>query len=105
MKKTTISFTLNGDAVSADVPMSWTLLRTLREIFELTGAKEGCGVGECGACTVIVDSHAVNACIYPILEIEGRQVKTIEGLADREGNLDPLYTRSVVSSSQEVSIT
>ncbi len=72
--------------------MTWTLLRTLREVFELTGAKEGCGVGECGACTVIVDGDAVNACIYPIFEIEGRQVTTIEGLADKEGNLDPLQT-------------
>jgi len=92
MKKASISFTLNGDGVSAEVPMTWTLLRTLREVFELTGAKEGCGVGECGACTVIVDGDAVNACIYPIFEIEGRQVTTIEGLADKEGNLDPLQT-------------
>jgi aerobic-type carbon monoxide dehydrogenase small subunit (CoxS/CutS family) len=92
MKKIFISFELNGDKVSADVPETWTLLKTLREAFELTGAKEGCGVGECGACTVIVDGQAVNACIYPVPEIEGRQVTTIEGLADKEGNLDPLQT-------------
>ena len=92
MKKVSISFTLNGDDVSAEVPITWTLLQSLREVFELTGAKEGCGVGECGACTVIVDGQTVNACIYPVAEIDGRQVTTIEGLADKEGNLDPLQT-------------
>ena len=92
MMKTSITFTLNGDEVLAEVLPAWTLLRTLREEFELTGAKEGCGVGECGACTVIVDGQAVNACLYPVLEIEGRQVTTIEGLADKEGTLDPLQT-------------
>lgn len=92
MKKVSISFTLNGDEVSAEVPITWTLLKTLREAFELTGAKEGCGVGECGACTVIVDGQTVNACIYPVPEIEGRHVSTIEGLADKEGHLDPLQT-------------
>jgi carbon-monoxide dehydrogenase small subunit len=92
MKKTSISFTLNGDDVSAEVPVTWSLLKTLREVFELTGAKEGCGVGECGACTVIVDGQTVNACIYPVPEIDGRCVDTIEGLADKAGNLDPLQT-------------
>jgi len=92
MKKVSISFTLNGDQVAAEVPITWTLLQTLREAFELTGAKEGCGVGECGACTVIVDNETVNACIYPAPEIDGRHVTTIEGLQDREGNLDPLQT-------------
>ena len=92
MKKISISFTLNGDVVSAEVPITWTLLQTLREKFELTGAKEGCGVGECGACTVIVDGQTVNACICPVPEIDGRQVATIEGLADKEGNLDALQT-------------
>jgi len=90
MKKISIAFTLNGDAVSAEVPITWTLLQTLREVFELTGAKEGCGVGECGACTVIVDNETVNACIYPAPEIDGRNVTTIEGLQDSQGNLDPL---------------
>ena len=82
MKKVSISFTLNGDEVSIEVPITWTLLQSLREVFELTGAKEGCGVGECGACTVIVDGQTVNACIYPVAEIDGRQVTTIEGLSE-----------------------
>jgi len=90
MKKVSISFTLNGDKVTAEVPPSWTLLNTLREYFELTGPKEGCGAGECGACTVIVDGKAVNSCIYPIPEIEGKSVTTIEGIAGKEGTLHPL---------------
>lgn len=90
MKKLAVSFTLNGDPVTAEVPATWTLLRTLREYFELTGAKEGCGVGECGACTVIVDGDAINSCLYPIFEIEGKSVTTIEGLASQDGSLDPL---------------
>ena len=90
MKKVSISFTLNGDTVTAEVPPSWTLLQTLREYFELTGAKEGCGAGECGACTVIIDGEAVNSCIYPIPEVEGKSVTTIEGIAGKDGTLHPL---------------
>ena len=90
MKKVSVSFTLNGDSVTAEVPVTWTLLKTLREYFELTGAKEGCGVGECGACTVIMDGEAINSCLCPIPEVEGRSVNTIEGLADEDGTLHPL---------------
>lgn len=90
MKKGSISFTLNGDPVIAEVSLTWSLLKTLREHFELTGAKQGCGVGECGACTVIVDGDAVSACLYPILEIEGKSVTTIEGIAGADGTLHPL---------------
>ena len=90
MKKVSISFTLNGDKVTAEVPPGWTLLNTLREYFELTGPKEGCGAGECGACTVIVDGKAVNSCIYPIPEVEGKSVTTIEGIASKDGTLHPL---------------
>ena len=90
MKKIVVSFYLNDDPVTAEVPITWSLLKTVREYFELTGAKEGCGVGECGACTMIVDGDAVNACIYPVLEIEGRRVTTIEGLVAKDGSLHPL---------------
>ncbi len=90
MKKVSVCFTLNGDTVTAEVPVTWSLLKTLREYFELTGAKEGCGVGECGCCTVIVDGDAVNACLYPIPEIEERSVVTVEGIAGKEGALHPL---------------
>ena len=90
MNTVSVSFNLNGDPVVADVPTDWTLLKTLREVFELTGAKEGCGVGDCGACTVIVDGDAVNACLCPIPEIEGKQVLTIEGVAKPDGSLHPI---------------
>ncbi|MBW2117208.1 MAG: 2Fe-2S iron-sulfur cluster binding domain-containing protein, partial [Deltaproteobacteria bacterium] len=90
MKKVSVSFTLNGDPVTTDVLVTWTLLKTLREHFDLTGAKEGCGVGECGACTVIVDGEAVNSCLYPIFEIEGKSVTTNEGIANEDGTLNPI---------------
>jgi carbon-monoxide dehydrogenase small subunit len=90
MNNISVSFSLNGDPVTAAVPIGWTLLKTLRERFELTGAKEGCGVGECGACTVIVDGDAVNACLYPIPEIDGKNVLTIEGVAKPDGSLHPI---------------
>ena len=90
MNNISVSFSLNGDPVTAAVSMGWTLLKTLRERFELTGAKEGCGVGECGACTVIVDGDAVNACLYPIPEIDGKNVLTIEGVAKPDGSLHPI---------------
>jgi len=90
MNKITVTFNLNGEPVITDVPVTWTLLRTLRENFELTGSKEGCGVGECGACTVIIDGETVNACLYPIPEIEGKTVQTIEGVAHADGTLDPI---------------
>ncbi len=89
MKKE-ITFTLNNEKVVVEVDPGWTLLYLLREVFELTGTKEGCGVGECGACTVIVDGDAVNSCLYPVLEAEGKNVITIEGVAASDGTLHPL---------------
>jgi len=85
-----ISFLLNNDKVTVEVDPVWTLLYTLREVFGLTGTKEGCGYGECGACTVIIDGQAVNSCIFPILEFEGRHVTTIEGVASKDGTMHPL---------------
>ena len=80
MKKSSISFTLNGDEVAAEVRPGWTLLRTLREVFELTGAKEGCGVGECGSCLVLKDGQAINACLVPAFALADAEIVTIEGL-------------------------
>lgn len=84
MKKE-IHFTLNGHGVSAEVASHKMLLQVLRDNFELTGTKEGCGEGECGACTVIVDGLNVDSCIFPVFEVNGRTVTTIEGLVG-EGN-------------------
>ena len=85
-----IRFTVNGEAVSARARSEWNLLRVLREELGLTGAKEGCGAGECGACTVLVDGEAVNSCLFPALEVDGRSVVTIEGLATPDGRLHPI---------------
>lgn len=86
----TISFTVNGNPVTVDVAESDNLLAVLRDQLDLTGAKEGCGAGECGACTVIVDGVAVASCLYPAVEADGRVVETIEGLASATGGLHPL---------------
>ncbi|MEM4546752.1 MAG: (2Fe-2S)-binding protein [Nitrososphaerota archaeon] len=90
MKKR-ISFKLNGEDIQLEVEPYWTLLYTIREVLGLIGTKEGCGMGECGACTVIVDRKAVVSCIYPVLEVEGKEVWTIEGLnVGIEGGLHPI---------------
>ncbi len=87
---TEIRFELNGEPVSALVASHWRLLDVLRGPLGLTGTKEGCGEGECGACTVLVDGQAVNACLYPAMEAEGRCVRSIEGLSPAPRELSPL---------------
>lgn len=86
MKKE-IHFILNGSPVSVIVDAHKRLLDVLRGPLGHHGVKEGCGQGECGACTVIVSRRAVNSCLYPALEIEGKEVLTIEGLAGSGGRL------------------
>lgn len=86
MKKE-IRFVLNGTEVAASVRGHERLIDIIRENFGLTGTKEGCGKGECGACTVIVEARAVNSCLYPAMEIEGKKVLTIEGLQGPEHSL------------------
>lgn len=90
MDKRTISFTLNGEPIEVEIEPHLTLLQLLRDKLELTGTKEGCGMGECGACTVLLDGKTVNSCIFPALEVEGKKVTTIEGLTDAQGNLHPI---------------
>lgn len=84
-----IEFTLNGTLMEVEVHPHWTLLKLLREKFGLTGTKEGCGIGECGACTVLLDEMPVNACLILIPKVEGRKVETVEGLGSRK-SLHPL---------------
>ena len=86
----TISFLLNGEAVEVRVEDHWSLLYLLREELGLTGTKEGCGSGECGACTVLVEGRAINSCLYLAVEVDGRDVLTIEGLAAPDGTLHPI---------------
>ena len=75
----TVSFVLNGKAVTVQADPFCRLLDILRDDFHLTGAKEGCGQGECGACAVLVDHQVINSCLLPVIAVEGRQVLTIEG--------------------------
>ena len=77
--KHSAKFMVNGDLVELEVHEHWTLLRVLREELDLTGAKPGCGEGECGACTVLVDGMAVNSCIYPVMEVVGREISRSKG--------------------------
>ncbi|MGD8941665.1 MAG: (2Fe-2S)-binding protein [Desulfobacterales bacterium] len=85
-----ISFTFNGNPMKMVIEDHWTLLHLIREELGYTGTKEGCGSGECGACTVIVDDKAVNSCLYLATEIDGKQLTTIEGLAAADGTLHPI---------------
>jgi carbon-monoxide dehydrogenase small subunit len=76
-----IEFTINGQSHKLDVfPMS-RLLDVLREQLQLTGTKEGCGEGECGACTVVLDGRIVNSCLVPVAQVNGADITTIEGVA------------------------
>ena len=84
-----VTIIVNGETRSATVPPETTLLGLLREQFHLTGAKLGCDVGDCGACTVLVDGRAVNACLMLAVRADGSAVLRIEGLADRD-RLHPL---------------
>lgn len=80
-----ISFTLNGRPVTARVPLDWSTLSMLRDQFKLTGTKLGCGEGECGACTILVDGVSVNSCLMFAVDCDGREVITVEGLIGEEG--------------------
>jgi aerobic-type carbon monoxide dehydrogenase small subunit (CoxS/CutS family) len=77
------AFTLNGKRVVVEAPPLERLLDVLREKCSLTGTKEGCGEGECGACTVLIDGQPVNACLVPVAQVRGAKVVTIEGLKGR----------------------
>ena len=81
--------TVNGEEITLEVPGMRRLLDALREDLNLTGTKEGCGEGECGACSVIVDGLVVDACLVPVCQVEGSDVRTVEGLAVG-GQLDAL---------------
>jgi carbon-monoxide dehydrogenase small subunit len=79
-----LTLTVNGAPASADVESGTSLLDLLRDALHLTGTKEGCVEGECGACTVLVDGRPVDACLYAAHAADGRSVRTIEGVGTRE---------------------
>jgi carbon-monoxide dehydrogenase small subunit len=85
----TIRFSVNGNTRTVKVPPMKRLLDVLREDLQLTGTKEGCGEGECGSCSVRMDGELVNSCLVPVLQAEGAEIQTVEGLAIR-GELHPL---------------
>jgi len=87
--KLELAFTVNGERVSVRVAPQATLLEVLREDLELTGTKYGCGEGECGACSVILDGKVVNSCLVLALECEGSEILTVEGLT-ANGRLHPI---------------
>jgi carbon-monoxide dehydrogenase small subunit len=83
-------FWVNGLKQSLEVPGTRRLLDVLREDLGLTGTKEGCGEGECGACSVLVDGELVNSCLVPVCQVDRTFVDTVEGLDDGQGNLSAL---------------
>ena len=84
------TFWVNGERQTVDVDPSKPLLWVLREQLALTGTKFGCGIAQCGACTVHIDGQAIRSCVTPVERVEGKQVTTIEGLSSDSGELDPV---------------
>lgn len=93
-----VSFILNGETANIYVKPEETALAALRERAGLTGTKEGCGIGECGACTIIVDGKAVNSCLLLAPQLDGRTVETVEGLGKRD-HLHPLQESFLVEGA------
>lgn len=93
-----INFVLNGKPMTVDVPADRRLLDFIREDLHLTGTKEGCGEGECGACTVVLDGKAVHSCLTLVGQIEGCELLTIEGL-EQNGELDAIQKAFIKKSA------
>jgi aerobic carbon-monoxide dehydrogenase small subunit len=87
-----IEFTLNGRPVSVDAPADSTLLSLLRDRLDLTGTKEGCGIGECGTCSVLLDGRLVNSCLVLAGQVGGRKLVTIEGICNPDGSPNDLQS-------------
>ena len=89
-----IEFTINGKKVAPKIPAHVTALHVIREILGLKGSKEGCGIGECGACTIEVDGKAINSCLMLGAQLHNTEVLTVEGLATTDG-LHPLQEKFI----------
>ncbi len=90
MNKSKVSFTVNGEFYELLVEPNVLLINVLRDQLELTGTKYGCGTGQCGGCTVIVNGDPVLGCLTLALSVDGAEILTIEGLGEPDGALDPL---------------
>ncbi len=90
-----VTLTINGTPCQVPADAGTTLLELLRDDLGLTGTKKGCGLGHCGACTVLLDGRRVNACLLLAVMQEGRTVQTVEGLAGADGTLDPVQAAFV----------
>ena len=107
---TSYQLTVNGAPAEVDVPGMRRLLDVLREDLALTGTKEGCGEGECGACTVLVDGAPVDSCLVPICQVAGSAIQTVEGLAapahdpPEPAALDPLQVAFLVTGGAQCGI-
>ena len=85
-----IEFLLNNSSINIEVPASTSLLNLIRDYIGLTGTKKGCGIGECGACSVLLDGQLVNSCLTMAAQVDGRQVVTIEGIRGPDGGPNDL---------------
>jgi len=101
----TIKFSLNGEAVEVDAPPTTTLLDWLREVRGLTGTKEGCNEGDCGACTIMVTdesgAHALNSCILFLPQLHGKSVRTVEGISGADGSLHPVQQEMITNHGSQ----
>jgi carbon-monoxide dehydrogenase small subunit len=98
-----VSTTINGDAVEYACPADESLLDSLRDRVGLTGAKEGCGTGDCGACSITLDGRLVCACLVLSAEASGKEIETIEGMADGD-KLHPLQSQFIENAALQCGI-
>ena len=103
MNGVTVSTTVNGDAVQFVCPPSESLLDVLRNRLNITGVKEGCGTGDCGACSITLDGRLVCACLVLGAEAEGREVGTVEGMSEN-GELHPLQVQFIENAALQCGI-
>jgi carbon-monoxide dehydrogenase small subunit len=96
-----IAFKLNGEIVTLDVPPDMMLLQVLRDSLGLTGTKQGCNIGQCGACSVIIDGKLRRACITPMSKVEGCEIITIEGIHGPDGGPNDLQQAFVEHSAMQ----
>ena len=97
------TFSVNGHEVSVEALPMTRLLDVLREELRLTGTKEGCGEGECGACTVLIDGTPVNSCLIPLAQAQGAKITTVEGIAD-DDRMDPIQTAFIEHGAAQCGI-